>query len=392
MMRLEKIGERMFSCNGCGACYGRGPQNPFRAEDFAPIGFCPMINHNKFQAYSARGLSFVARGVHYEGLPITDDLVKIAYTCTGCLTCEEVCKPIPTTDIVRGLREEIFGKGMQPDGTKRIDEKIADNGNRFGFENALRDKWAQEIALPGKGDDVYFTGCSTALSPQLTRIAVVTSKILKQAGLNVAYLGGNEKCCGMPAGWNGNIDLQIKMAKNNVEAMKSAGAKRIIFTCPECFATWSKDYPELLGKLPFETIHISQLLVDLIERGKIEMKKSIEKTVTFQDPCHLGRRMKIYDEPREVLKNIPGITLKEMNRSQRWSYCCGFGSMAVYHAYPQYALRIAAERLQQINDKADNVVTTCPQCYLILNAAAKSKSVNCKVHDLSILVAESMQL
>lgn len=389
-MDLKKIEERLFSCNGCGACFGRGPNNPFRADDFAPMGFCPMINHFKFEAYSQRGLSFIARGVLYENLPLTDDLVKIVYTCTGCGTCEEVCKPIPTADIVQGLKQEIFRAGKQPTGTKNIDEKLAETYNRFGLENSTRGKWADGLGIPNKGDDVYFVGCGTSLSPQLTRIAIATAGILKHVGLDVAYLGEKERCCGMPAGSNGNIDLQTDLAKSNMEAMRSAGAKRVIFNCPECYAVWSRDYPKLVGELPFETIHISELLAGLIDEGKMEFKERIEKTVTFHDPCHLGRTMRVFEAPRKVLENIPGITLKEMDRNRKWAYCCGFGSMSVFHAYHDYATKIADERIKEVKEAADIVVTSCPQCYLMFSAAAKRSSIDCNVEDLSILVAKSL--
>ncbi len=389
-MILKDIEERLFSCNGCGACFGRGPNNPFRTDDFAPIGFCPMINHFKFEAYSQRGLSFIARGVLYENLPLTEDLVKVVYTCTGCKTCEEVCKPIPTSDIVKGLKQEIFIAGKQPEGIKKVDDKLAKTFNRFGLDNNDRAKWADNLGLPNKGDDVYFVGCGTSLSPQLTKIAIATAGILKHAGLDVAYLGENERCCGMPAGSSGNIELQTDLAKNNVEAMKAAGAKRIIFNCPECYATWNRTYPELLGELPFETIHISELLAQLIDDGKIKFTKRIEETVTFHDPCHLGRTMGIYEEPRKVLENIPGITLKEMDQNQKWAYCCGFGSMGVFHSNHDYATSIADERIKEAKDTADTVVSSCPQCSLMFSSAAKRSKIDCEVEDLSTLVAKSI--
>lgn len=389
-MTLEEIKEGLFSCNGCGACFGRGPQNPFRAEDFAPVNFCPMINHFKFESYSQRGLSLIARGVLYENLPLTEDLIQIVYTCTGCGTCEEVCKPIPTTDIVAGLKHAIFKEGKQPEGTKKVDDKLTTSYNRFGLENSSRAKWAENLGIPNKGDDVYFVGCGTSLSPQLTKIAVSNAGILKHVGLDIAYLGAKERCCGMPAGSNGNTDLHTDLAKNNIEAMQSAGAKRVIFNCPECYVTWSRTYPELVGELPFETIHISELLAGLIDEGKLEFNERIEKTVTYHDPCHLGRTMRIFDEPRKVLENIPGITLNEMERSQRWSYCCGHGSMAVFHAFHNYATKISDERIKHAKAVADTVVTSCPQCSLILSSATKRSSIDCAVEDLSTLVAKSL--
>lgn len=349
-----------------------------------------MINHFKFEAYSQRGLSFLARGVLYENLPLTEDLVKVVYTCTGCKTCEEVCKPIPTTDIVRSLKKEIFEAGKQPVGTKNVDEKLAKTFNRFGLENSTRAKWADDLELPKKGDDIYFVGCGTSLSPQLTKTAIATVGILKHAGLNIAYLGEKERCCGMPAGSSGNIDLQTELAKSNVEAMQAAGAKRVIFNCPECYATWSKTYPELVGNLPFETIHISEMLAELVDDGKIKFKERIEKTITFHDSCHLGRSMGIYKEPRKVLESIPGITLKEMDRSHRWSYCCGFGSMSVFHAYHDYATKIADERIIEAKDSADTVVTSCPQCFLMFSSASKRSSIDCAIEDFSTLVAKSL--
>ncbi|MFW9864302.1 MAG: (Fe-S)-binding protein, partial [Candidatus Thorarchaeota archaeon] len=318
------------------------------------------------------------------------DLVRIVYTCTGCGTCEEVCKPIPTSDIVAGLRYEIFKEGKQPEGTKKIDEKLSNSFNRFGLDNSQRAKWAEDLGIPNKGDDMYFVGCGTSLSPQLTKIAVATAGILKHVGMDIAYLGETERCCGMPAGSDGNTDLHTELAKSNINAMRSAGAKRIIFNCPECYMTWSKTYPELVGELPFETIHISELLAELIDEGKLKFNEKIEKTVTFHDPCHLGRIMRIFDEPRKVLESIPGITLKEMERNKRWAYCCGYGSMAVFHAFHDYATKISDERMAEAKAAANTVVTSCPQCALILSSATKRASFDCAVEDLSTLVAKSL--
>src|SRR3989337_3883132 len=132
------------------------------------------------------------------------------------------------------------------------------------------------------------------------------------------------------------------MANHNVEALK--GVDNVVFTCSGCYKTFKNDYPEIVGKLPFSVMHITQYLNEELNKGKLELKNPINMTVTYHDPCHLGRHAKIYDEPRAVLSAIPGIELKEMYPTRENSWCCGAGG-GVKISDPYLAIDIASDRL-----------------------------------------------
>ncbi len=388
-MTSRNMKEDVFNCNACGACYGRGPQNPFRADDIAPIGFCPMINHFKFETFSARGISFLARAVIHEGFPLTEGLTKVFYTCTDCGACEEVCKALPTLSITRAIRAEISKKSLEPIGVKNTVNHIVKTFNRFGRNNADRDWLANELKLPRKGKDVYFASCYASLHPSFAESARAQMEILRGAGMEVAYLGKDQWCCGLIPYWNGNADVVQDLAKHNVEVMKASGAKRVIFDCPECYSTWANAYKEILNDVPFELVHISEVYSDLVDKGSLKFNKRLKRKVTYHDPCHLGRHAHVFEAPRKVIKSIPGIELKEMEKSGRWSYCCGGGSGIVLYSYPDYSRAISEERLRQAMNVAEEVVTTCPWCIDQLRNAAQREKANVKVTDLSMLIKEA---
>lgn len=389
---LEQYKESLDSCMHCGGCSARGPINPHNHVELPPHEWqspnnkCPSYEYYKFRSHTGMGRLLLTASTFRDGTPITDELTNIAYTCSTCGVCNEICPTHGPMNVILALRQEIVEQGKDlPAPLKDLYGNMDEKHNLFGLE-----KRAKSIpTLPKKGEDVYFTGCYT--SYLLPKIEKANIEVLKAGGLDLAHLGEEERCCGEVAKQSGNLELFKKMAKDNVEAMKKAGAKRVIVSCAHCYKTWKTDYPNAVEEdLPFEVVHVTDLIADLIKEGKIKLDHKINKKVTFHDPCFLREDHKDNKAPREILQSIPGIETEEMERFGRWSYCCGAGGKIALNCYPDFAAAIGNERINEAKAAADNVVTACPVCYNQLRYTAEADNVDIEVNDISVLVAEAM--
>ena len=388
---LEKYKESLDLCLNCGACYARGPIVPHNWRELpphewsSPLHKCPSFEYFKFRAYTGVGRLTLAALVFLGRTEVTDDLIKIAYTCTSCGICNEICPSYQPLYAILALREEIVRREVpRPKALDKIEENIESYGNIIGAKKAP--KILKEI--PNRGEDIYFAGCNARF--QRPEVARATVAILKAAGLDIAHLGKEENCCGFIAKQGGNKKLFERIATLNVETMKRAGAKRIILSCAHGYQVWKKDYPLVVGDMPFEIVHIAELLAQLIDERKLKFNKKMSKKVTYHDHCFLGRHGKIYDAPREVLGNIPGIELNEMERYGKWSYCCGSGAKISSSCYPEFAAAVARERLLEGKAAADTIVTACTTCFQHMSTSAANEKIDVQVYDLPVLVAEAM--
>ena len=389
---LKDFKESWTFCGHCAGCYYRGPIVPHNwlelppPEWNSPLQRCPSFEYYKFKAYTGFGIGNLAAVIFDdEEYPLTGDLMNIVYSCTSCGMCSEVCPVFQPLMAVWALREELVRRGAKlPDPLDRIHAGIERYNNIYGAQRLP----AIDLDIPSAGETVYFAGCDVRYTKPVIIKAV--SKILSMAGLDVAYMGEEEKCCGFIAGHDGNTALLERQAAGNIEALNKAGAKRVIVSCADCYKTLKVDYPLIYGKLPFEVLHASEVFAELIDKKKIQFTREITKTVTYHDPCFLGRHCKIYDEPRKVLESIPGITLIEMERNRRWSYCCGSGAKITSNCYPEFSATVAKERVLEGKKAADMIVTACTTCVSTMNKAVKKQNIDVEVNDISILVAEAM--
>jgi heterodisulfide reductase subunit D len=204
-------------------------------------------------------------------------------------------------------------------------------------------------------------------------------------------LSPEEWCCGSPALRVGKRELFAEIAKHNSEAIKKAGIKRIVTSCAGCYRTLKIDYPEFVGKLPVEIVHTSELLANLIKDGRLKLKGVISETVTYHDPCHLGRHCGVYEPPRDVLKSIQGITYVELPRNRQSAWCCGAGG-GVKSGYPDFALWTAKDRLKEVEVAgAKALVSTCPFCATNFKDTIKDTTSKLKFYDLTELVLKALQ-
>lgn len=379
-------------CSQCASCYYHGPIVPHNWRELPPPDWsspqhkCPSYEYYKFRAYTAVGRGNLATMVFDDNhFPLTDDLIKIVYTCTSCGMCAEICQLFQPLTAIWALREELVQRDAHlPEPLGKIHANIEKSGNIFGAKRVPETL----KAISNKGKNIYFAGCTARF--QEPELAWTTVEILRAADMEIAYLGDEEKCCGFIAGHDGNAGLLEQQATQNIEALKKAGAKRVIVSCADCYKTLKVDYPLIVGKMPFEVIHASELFSQLIDEKRIKFKKEIKKKVTYHDPCFLGRHCKIYDEPRKVLESIPGIELIEMQRNRKWSYCCGSGAKITSNCYPEFSTAVTEERLLEGKQAADTIVTACTSCVSTMKKTVTKQSLELDVCDLSTLVAEAM--
>ncbi len=177
------------------------------------------------------------------------------------------------------------------------------------------------------------------------------------------------------------------MRKKNIDLLNSLGVETIITACAGCHSTFKHSYE---GRLNAEVVHMTEYMARLVEEGRLPFKKEVNKTVTYHDPCHIGRYSRIFDAPRTVLQAIPGLKLREMERIRQWAFCCGAGGGAK-SAYPDYAQWVAEKRLEEAMDTgADTVVSACPFCENNLGDAAVAADYPLEVVDIMAIVGEAM--
>ena len=235
------------------------------------------------------------------------------------------------------------------------------------------------------GNTLYYSGCLTKVVAK--EIGENYEEILRKVGVDFIKLSKTEVCCGSPALNGGYLELAKNLAKRNLKIFKQHSVKKIITSCPACFKTFSKEYPEILGEeWKIEVVFILQLLDELVRKGKIELKKIGKEKVTYHDPCHLGRYSKMYHEPRRLIERM-GFKLVEMEFCKENSFCCGGGG-GLRANFPELANAIAKDRLRQaLKTDAKILITSCPLCYLHL----KQNSSSIRVEEISNLLVKAIK-
>lgn len=374
--------EAYLQCIRCGLC----------------LAVCPTYRATLNETDSPRGRIALARAQDEARLARSDNYADKFYRCLLCAACENVCPSgAQASEILQGARDDAACHDLLPERLAQLDRAIDAGHNISSEENEGRLVWADNLPEPPSGLDkesaelVYFVGCVGSFFPRSYAVPRSIVEILDRAQVDYALLGGQEWCCGYPQYINGELALAEASIRHNVEAVRALNAKRVAFTCPSCYHIWQHIYPEVLGQeLELELLHTTTLLDRLLDKDRLELGEW-PITVTYHDPCDLGRKSKVYDAPRSVLARIPGLTLVEMDENRADAHCCGGGGNLESHC-TDLSQQVAQQRVQQAAATGASVlVSACQQCERTLSNAARASRTRIRVLDVGEVVLKAMQ-
>jgi len=321
---------------------------------------------------------------------------KGVYRCTLCGRCKEVCPvSIGLRDLWKRMREHLAGKGLHPPILQIVQEAVGNEHNPLDYDNEERAMWVEFMDAPPDdefqrqtAETVYFIGCVSSFSPAVQKIPEEFCRILTTAGVDFTILGEKEWCCGFPLLSAGIFEGAEELKEHNIHAIREIGARTVVFSCPSCFHTWSHDYAADIKDV--RLVHAAQFLAELIDTGRIELKKDLTGTVTYHDPCDLGRASGVYEAPRRVIQSILGLKFLELSENGKKSLCCGGGGDVEMYDDGLTA-KVAAKRAGQIRDLgAEICATACQQCVRTLTTAVRNIDAKVEVLDLIQLVGRSI--
>jgi Fe-S oxidoreductase len=335
----------------------------------------------------------------------------VIWSCTNCGACVEECPvDIEHIDHIDGMRRhQVLVESAFPQEAATMLNNLERRANPWGMAEDRRGDWIAELdfevpVVDGKiGAEVeylFWVGCAGALDDRAKKTTKAIAELLHTAGVTFAVLGPMEACTGDPARRLGNEFVFSMLAQQNIETLNDAGlaagsGKKIIASCPHCFNTIAREYPQLGGN--YEVIHHTQVLAKLVEDGKLKPVNPVQEKITYHDPCFLGRHNKVYTPPREIIDAVPGTTAEEMHRCKNRGFCCGAGGARMW-LEERIGKRINTERIDEaLALDPDTVSTACPYCLVMLGDAVNAKKAageakeNLEVIDVAQLLVRSVR-
>ena len=325
---------------------------------------------------------------------------EAAWACTTCNACIEVC-PVGNEQMLHIIdvrRERVLAAAEFPNGLKNSFNHMERAGNPWGISADERLVWAKGLPFPvptieqnSDPDVLYWVGCAAAFDPRAQKIARSLAEILNSAGINWVVLGREEKCTGDLARRTGNEYLFAQMATENVATLEALKPKVIITSCPHCFHTIGKEYPQFGGN--FVMKHHTEFIDELIRDGKLKVAANADGSVTYHDPCYLGRHNGIFDQPRALIQST-GARLTEPTRSRSNSFCCGAGGGQFWKDEEKGTERVSTNRYRELKQTgAKTVATGCPFCMRMITeeTAKEEPETAMEVLDIAEIVAKNLQ-
>ena len=330
----------------------------------------------------------------------------VLWSCTTCGACVEQCPvDIEHVDHIIDMRRyQVLIESSFPSEAGVMLRNLESAGNPWGLPAAKRADWIADMPfevrvisdrrIPDDVEWLFWVGCAGALEDRSVKVTKAVAELLYTAGVSFAVLGSQESCTGDPARRIGNEYLYQELGKANVELLNSKAVTKIVATCPHCFNTIANEYPQLGGN--YETVHHTQLLAKLIDEGKLVPVTPVDSSVTYHDPCYLGRHNKVYTPPREVLSAIQGLRQTEMHRCKDRGFCCGAGGARMWME-EKIGKAVNVERVDEaLSTGADVVSTACPFCMVMLGDAVDAKKASGEAHqhvevlDVAQILAKSL--
>ncbi len=385
------------ACTVCGRCTSVCPAN-VTGKPLDPREIVLKLG----EVAAATGKPVVPSPVGVDaGITVTSERVferitsEELWACTTCRACDEVC-PVNIEIVDKILDMRRYLSLMEADFPSELGKaylSLENSSNPYGMSQGSRADWTRELEFEVKrlgepgvtAEYLYWVGCAGSFDDRNRKVTVATARLLHQAGVDFAVLGPKELCTGDPARRTGNEFVFQSLALQNIETLNDLGVTKIITQCPHCFNTIGNEYPQFGGD--YEVIHHSELLLHLVEEGRIE-PKSTGQTIAYHDPCYLGRHNDIYLAPRQLLNKV-GETV-EMVRCGTNSFCCGAGGGRMWME-EHTGKKVNIERSEEaIATGADVIATACPFCYIMIDDGVKELGADetVVVKDLAVLLAE----
>lgn len=424
-MAIQDFEHDSLRCIRCSYCKFI-PYENMKHPDF--IHGCPSVKRYGFHAYAAGGKFNMALSLMKGRIDYTDGFLDALYKCQMDGSCDVSCKAIGDLEPLQNMQElrincveEGYGNPVH----QLVLEGLRKEDNMMQCQKADRGDWAAGLVVKDlskeKAEVLFRAGCRYSFDEELHPTLRAALSILLKAGVDVGIEGRDEVCCGGRAYEMGYVGEFTKFSEHNLQAIKASGVKTIVTPCADCYQHLKVTYDKMGKKLDIEVLHITEYLHRLINEGKIKLTKEVPLTVTYHDPCHLGRLAEpwihwqgqeekilnqmivheppkeyrrgangVYDIPREILKSIPGLKLVEMYRNRESAWCCGAGG-GVKDAYPDFALWTANERLTEAKSVgAKAIVSACPWCTRNFTDAVNETGEKIEVFDIIDLVQKAI--
>ncbi len=351
---------QVLRCSACGFC---------RAA-------CPVFGATMRSAFNARGKMLLLKEVMDKKIDLNDELIETLFQCTTCANCSTNCPSgVEVPEIIKQARKDMVDIGSCHPAFKGMHEVLQEHTNIY----AEAEPPEIEGKRKQKAQYVYFIGCVGAYREEEATTATLV--LLDQLGVDYTLI--DETCCSgvlEDVGYQINLDL----ARKNVDRILDTGAKSIITGCPYCSRTFNnKTQYAALKDNGVRVLHLSQFLKDF------DFGVQTDKRVTYHDPCDLGRHCGIYQEPREIIRKV-APNFVEMPHHHAEAICCGAGG-GVRGAYAKNSIAMARRRLAEAEAvKAEIVLTDCNSCVHNL-ANAKLRKQKFKIYNLSHFISELIQ-
>ncbi len=427
-MSLNDYHYEMSHCHRCSYCKSM-PFQLIKSKRFS--NNCPSILFRNFHSYSAGGRVILGHSLVTGRLKeYTETMKQIVFECSMCGACQTQCRTynynLNPMEVMQELRSHFVEQGEFVDEHIMMIENLKREDNVFGEPGKNRGDWAEGLDVKDinteKADVLFHAGCRVSYDKDFWEIARSAVEILKNVGVDVGIAGNSEACCGGRAYETGFKGTMIGYADDLISRAKFSGATRLVVICADCYGTFKGLYP-LAGKKPdVEILHITEYLDKLIKEKRIKFQSEVPMRIAYHDPCRLGRRSEpgepwdgeykrlkphifapvpekpiklgiegCYDPPRNVLKSVPGIELKEMERNRIHSFCCGAGAGAL-EAFEEFALNTATERIEEAKStNADALVTACPWCERLFKDAVEENGDDFQILDVIEIVSKALK-
>lgn len=383
---MQTYAKQIHRCFRCGYC-----KFPSDFTDFN----CPSYSRFRLETYSTGGRLWLIWAWLKKEIEWSEHFAEIVFSCATCRNCVEQCPMGFSDDIVDWIvsaRSDMIEKGLALPHIRDFLNNISKHGNPWGTARSKRDSWAEGIRRYKPGDEYFFyVGCVGSYEERGQRMARNFAELLDKAEVSFGILGAEEDCDGNEAYMLGEMGLSQELAKKNVQKFKELGVKKVVTLSPHAYNSMKNKYPRFGD---FQVFHYTQLLLEMIQQGKIELSE-LKAKVTYHDPCFLGRYNSVYDVPREILKSIPGIELIEMERTRENSFCCGGGSgnfvTDLLGGSEENPSRIRVREAHETGAKI--LVVACPSCMMMLDDAVKDEGLEGEltVKGITELVKESSE-